>query len=321
MSQVRRVGRKDENPAHDGFRGSPVPGLVPGTDYGSRAMSAGGRGGGSVVDDDLVADRDAAVGDDVCIEPAAPGEVLDDPGSGHLLEVLARMAELDAHAIHSPDAEPLADEVVEPHAAGHDLAARLRAREPDFFERLRLDQRERLARLGAVAEVLPVALEPPARERRDRVDGSNRVGRSDGDGFDVHADSMSVVSDDADSSTTSACASASSAGGKCGFGIATTNIPAPRAERIPASESSTAAARSGATASRRAASRYTSGAGFPRATSSDETVARNSSPIPPASSTASISSRLDDDASPSGNCAATRSTASSAPGSHGGPSA
>ena len=56
-------------------------------------------------------------------------------------------------------------------------------------------------------------------------------------------------------STTSASASASSPGGKCGFGIANTRMPAAFAERIPLWESSTAAQRDGSTSRRRAASR------------------------------------------------------------------
>src|SRR6185437_10827759 len=57
------------------------------------------------------------------------------------------------------------------------------------------------------------------------------------------------VSSASDPSVTSARASASSPGGKCGFGIAITRIPAAFAERIPLRESSTAAQRSGGTPS------------------------------------------------------------------------
>ena len=94
-------------------------------------------------------------------------------------------------------------------------------------------------------------------------------------------------------------------------------MPAACAERMPACESSIAAHRSGATPSRRAVSMYTSGAGFPRATSSEETVARKNDAIPASSSTVSISGRFDDDASPSGNRSASRCTASTAPGTSG----
>src|SRR5438093_691513 len=67
-------------------------------------------------------------------------------------------------------------------------------------------------------------------------------------------------------------------------------MPAECAARMPLPESSTAAHRTGSTSSRRAASRYTSGAGLPRSTSSDETVARKWSAIPAAETTASIAS-------------------------------
>ena len=60
----------------------------------------------------------------------------------------------------------------------------------------------------------------------------------------------SGVSSSSDSSTTPASASASGPGGKTRFGIATTRIPADEAERMPFSESSIAAQRSGATSSR-----------------------------------------------------------------------
>jgi TrmH family RNA methyltransferase len=125
------------------------------------------------------------------------------------------------------------------------------------------------------------------------------------------------VSSASERRTTSASASASSSGGKDGFGIATTRIPAPRALRMPLCESSTAAQRPASTPSRRAASRYTSGDGFPRATSSEETVTRKKRPRAASSSTASIRGRFDDEARPSGQRAARRSTASTAPGTSG----
>lgn len=63
------------------------------------------------------------------------------------------------------------------------------------------------------------------------------------------------VSSPSDRSTTSASASTESSGGKDGFGIATTRMPAARALRMPLCESSTAAQRPGSTRRRRAASR------------------------------------------------------------------
>ena len=120
-----------------------------------------------------------------------------------------------------------------------------------------------------------------------------------------------------EASTTSASASAKSSGGKDGLGIATTRNPAARALRMPLCESSTAAQRSGEKPSRRAASRYTSGDGFPRETSSEETVTRKKRSRSASSSTVSIRGRFDEDASPSGQRSAMRSTASTAPGKSG----
>ena len=60
-----------------------------------------------------------------------------------------------------------------------------------------------------------------------------------------------------------------------------------------------------------------SGAGLPRATSSPDTVAPNIPASPLAASTASITSRLAEEARPTGHRAAIRLTASTAPGSSG----
>ena len=94
-------------------------------------------------------------------------------------------------------------------------------------------------------------------------------------------------------------------------------MPAACADRIPLCESSIAAHVVGSTPIRRAASRKTSGAGLPAPTSSEETQVLKSFAKPPASITTSITSRFDDDACPSGQRAASRSTASTAPGSSG----
>ena len=82
-------------------------------------------------------------------------------------------------------------------------------------------------------------------------------------------------------------------------------------------ESSTAAQLGGATPSRREASRYTSGAGLPAPTSSDDTLALNSSRRPPRSRTRSMISRFDELARPSGQGSPIRRTASTAPSIHG----
>src|SRR5437899_88389 len=63
-------------------------------------------------------------------------------------------------------------------------------------------------------------------------------------------------------------------------GIATVFMPAARAAVMPGPESSTAIDRVGSTPSRRAASRYTSGAGLRRATSSPVTIASNNARTP-----------------------------------------
>ena len=65
-------------------------------------------------------------------------------------------------------------------------------------------------------------------------------------------------------------ASASSPGGNSWLGSARTTMPAARAERMPLWESSIAAVAAGRRRRRRAASRKTSGAGLPRATSSED---------------------------------------------------
>ena len=80
------------------------------------------------------------------------GELLDDPWSRHRLEVRARLAELDAVALDVADAEPLADEVVEPDAARRHLPPRLAGRKPDRLDVLRLDERERASAATVVRE-------------------------------------------------------------------------------------------------------------------------------------------------------------------------
>ena len=111
--------------------------------------------------------------------------------------------------------------------------------------------------------------------------------------------------------------SASSSGGKWRFGIATTRIPAALAARMPLCESSTrrrAPGRRRAGAPPRGRRRAPACRGRPPPTRrSPRRGARRRA----SSSTRSISSRFDEDASPSGQRAASRSTASRAPGSEG----
>jgi hypothetical protein len=93
--------------------------------------------------------------------------------------------------------------------------------------------------------------------------------------------------------------------------------PAAAADRSPLLESSTATAWAGGTPSRSATVRYTSGAGLPCATSSVDTVAANSGAIAAAASTAWIRTGGEELASPSGQPAAIRRTADTAPGMSG----
>jgi hypothetical protein len=114
-------------------------------------------------------------------------EVLDDAGPGELLKVQAGLAQLGAEALHLADVEPLADQLVQAHAAHHHLAAGLRAVQAHVLDRLGLDQRQRGARLSAVGEVVPVPLQALAGHGADRTDRGERVARTDVDGLHVHA--------------------------------------------------------------------------------------------------------------------------------------
>ena len=101
---------------------------------------------------------------------------LDHAGLRQRARGLAGLAQLDADALDVADAEALADERVQVDAAREDVAARLGGADLDAvlglqaFERLGLDQRERLARLRSVLEVVAVAGEPFAGVRRDAFD-------------------------------------------------------------------------------------------------------------------------------------------------------
>src|SRR5262249_15700134 len=88
---------------------------------------------------------DLAVAEDVGPQAATMEKVLDDPGPRQPLQVRARLAQLHARALDVSDAEPPADQVVQPYAAHHNLAARLGSGKPDLRQRLRLDRRERHA--------------------------------------------------------------------------------------------------------------------------------------------------------------------------------
>src|SRR5438876_4646155 len=117
------------------------------------------------------------------------GEVLDQVRPCHLLQVQAWFAELDAIALHLPDVESLADEVVQPHAADGELASRRAGRKAGLFDGLALDERERLARLRAGWKEVPVALEALPANGPHRRDGLERSAfdRPDVDRDDGHA--------------------------------------------------------------------------------------------------------------------------------------
>ncbi len=97
-----------------------------------------------------VADRDRPAGENVCPEAAAVDEILDDAGPGETLQVPARLADLHAEALDVAETKALADQVVNPDAAHHDLPAGLRPAEADVLEYLGLDQGQRLSRPGPI---------------------------------------------------------------------------------------------------------------------------------------------------------------------------
>ena len=106
--------------------------------------------------DDLVADGDLAVGEDVRVQARRGGRrPLITPGCVSALERRARLAQLDADALDVADAEALADELVQVDAAREDVAPALGRAELDAVlggalrERLGRDQRDRATRRGA----------------------------------------------------------------------------------------------------------------------------------------------------------------------------
>ena len=222
----------------------------------------------------------------------------------------------------SPTREPLADEGVQPHPADDDLPARGGRAQTDVFEHLGLDQGERAPGPLPGRVVMPVALEAVALDGVDRFDGAQRVRLADRDRVDLHDTRLTVsaVSSAIEPSRRSASAAASP-GGKRSFGSRCTPCPPP----------SPSGCRCGSPRPRRRRPDRPPGGGRPRG----RRRARACRGPPPrtrrspgragrahrAASTASISSRLEDEARPSVKAAAIRCTASRAPGIHGGPSA
>src|SRR5205807_3295244 len=130
------------------------------------------------------------------------------------LQVQTRLAELDPAALELADAEALADEIVESHAARQHVPARRGAVELDpvlgleGLERLGLDQRQ--LPVGAVALVLvAVADEPLAGHGVDGLDRMRQLAALGGDEDRLdppfaHGSIISGVKDAMESSTTSA---------------------------------------------------------------------------------------------------------------------
>src|SRR6266404_7245479 len=156
--------------------------------YISRYRNISGRRGRNegwpeLKDRNRVANGDRADAENIDVQAATVDQVLDDAGAGHLLQVPARLADLDARALDVADPEPLADQVVDPDAAHDHLAAGLRAGEADILQDLRLDQRQAVARVTMIAEV-PVADQPLPGDRRHRGHRGDGVARADVDRFD-----------------------------------------------------------------------------------------------------------------------------------------
>jgi hypothetical protein len=140
-----------------------------------------------------VAYADLAIGQDVGVEPATVDEVLDDSRPGELLQMPARLAQLDAGALDIADPEPPADQIIEPHSPDDHLAARLRPGQAHVLQRFGLDQRQRLARLRAAGAEVPVSPEPFTRQRRNRPDRHERLAGADIDLLDSHKPIMAAA--------------------------------------------------------------------------------------------------------------------------------
>ena len=113
-----------------------------------RRAASPGAAAPSVERDDLVADRDLAVGQDPGAQPGAVHERLEDGLADEVRQVLARLAEPRALALDAADAEPPADERVDVDPAGEDVAAALGGAQRDALDGrepvqlLRRDQRD-----------------------------------------------------------------------------------------------------------------------------------------------------------------------------------
>jgi hypothetical protein len=114
-------------------------------------------------------------------------EIFDDAGAGELLQVQARLAEFHAEALDIADPETLADQVIDPYAAGHDLPAGLRPAEADVFQGLGLDQGQGLPGAGPFGEEITVTFQALPGDRANGADRAQRIAGADVDGLDMHA--------------------------------------------------------------------------------------------------------------------------------------
>ena len=140
--------------------------------------------------DQVVADRYPPALGDVRAQAAATDEATQDSGPGQGLEVAARLAQLDAHALGLADPEALADQVVEARPTGEHVAPRLLVAEldpglgPERLQGLGLDQGQVLGvALGGLGDEVAIADRPLSGEDLDRVHRLRQrgFGRIDGD--------------------------------------------------------------------------------------------------------------------------------------------
>src|SRR5262249_49611350 len=145
--------------------------------------------------DDIAGAQDAAA-EDLGAQPAAVQQPLLDAGSSELLQVVARRAQPRAARHRVADGDLPAEEVVEGHAARHEVAPGLGGLQRDAvlagqrLQGLALDERDlavRRARLAERAGLLEVAVarHPLPRHGLDALDGLQlrplRVPDADGD--------------------------------------------------------------------------------------------------------------------------------------------
>jgi hypothetical protein len=146
--------------------------------------------------DDRIADADLAVAENVGVEAAATHERLDHAGLGQLLEMRARLTELDPFAFDIADAEALPHELVDVDSAREHVAPRCGrldrnvALERNRIHRLGSDQGHASSRRRVAGfPEITVALETASCVRTDTFDRSRELaglGRKE-DRFDVAA--------------------------------------------------------------------------------------------------------------------------------------